>query len=199
MTRPGFALLACALALSIAPVADAQTTQRVRGTITAFEGDVLSIKTREGTDIKVELTGKASVATAKALTLADLKQGDYVGATTKERADGVLVAVEVHTLPRSVGEGHRPWDLEPGTMMTNASIAAMVQAAGGQQLTLQYKDGSKKILVPPGTPIATTTPADRTFLKPGEYVFMSVNVGTDGKLTSSARIQVSRDGVRPPQ
>jgi hypothetical protein len=30
-------------------------------------------------------------------------------------------------------------------------------------------------------------------------VFLSANVGADGKLTTSARIQVSRDGVKPPQ
>ena len=84
-------------------------------------------------------------------------------------------------------------------MMTNANIGAIVQSAGGQELTLQYKDGSQKILVPPGIPIVTTTPADRSFLKPGEYVFMGANVGGDGKITTSARIQVSKDGVKPPQ
>ena len=55
------------------------------------------------------------------------------------------------------------------------------------------------ILVPPGIPIVTTTPADRSFLKPGEYVFVGANVAGDGKITTSGRIQVSKDGVKPPQ
>ena len=186
-------------ALGVASAADAQSPLRIRGTITAFEGNVLSVRARDGKDLKVELAEKASVATAKAMTLADLKPGDYVGSATRQRPDGTLVALEVHTIPRSVAEGHRSWDLEPGTMMTNANIASMVQAAGGQELVLQYKDGSQKILVPPGTPIVTTVVADRSFLKPGEYVFFTAQVESDGRMTTSGRIQVSKDGVRPPQ
>lgn len=186
------------LALIVAAAVSAQTPQRIRGTITAFEGNVLSVKSRDGKDLKIELTEKATVATAKALTLADLKAGDYVGSTTRKRADGVLVALEVHTLPSTVREGHIPWDLEPETMMTNANISSMVQSAGGQELVLEYKGGSQKILVPPGTPVVTTVAADRSALKPGEYVFLGANVGADGKLSINGRIQVSKDGVRPP-
>jgi hypothetical protein len=193
------ALLASVFALSAVPADAQQKTQRIRGTVTAFDGKVLSVKSRDGRDLVIELGEKASVATAKAITLADLKHGDYVGSTTTTRADGALVAVEVHTIPRTVREGHGPWDLEPGSMMTNANIESMVQSAGGHELTLVYKEGSQKILVPPGTPIVTTVSADRSFLKPGEYVWLNAEVGGDGKLTTAARIQVSRDGVRPPQ
>ena len=190
------ALLCCALLAMTA--ANAQTTQRIRGTITAFEGNVLSVKSRDGKDLQIELTEKASVATVKAMTLSDLKPGDYVGSTTRKRADGVLVAIEVHTIPTTVREGHIPWDLEPDTMMTNANVASLVQSAGGQELVLEYKGGSQKILVPPGTPIATSVTADRAALKPGEYIFVGANVGADGKLSITGRIQVSKDGVRPP-
>jgi len=170
----------------------------VRGTITAFEGKVLSVKSRDGKDLMLHTTEATTVATAKAITLADLKPGDYVGSTTQKRADGTLVAREVHTIPRTAPEGHMPWDLEPGSMMTNANVVAVVQASGGQELTLQYRGGSQKILVPEGTPIVTTTPADRSFLKAGEYVFVATRVDADGKMTA-LRIQVSKDGVRPPQ
>ena len=190
------AVLCCALLAMTA--AGAQTTQRIRGTITAFEGNVLSVKSRDGKDLTIELTEKATVATAKAMTLADLKTGDYVGSTTRKRADGVLVALEVHTLPSTVREGHIPWDLEPDTMMTNANVASLVQSSGGQELLLEYQGGSQRILVPPGTPIATTVAADRSALKPGEYVFLGANVDAAGKMTMSGRIQVSKDGVKPP-
>jgi len=193
------ALFASVFALSAVPADAQQKPMRIRGTITAFDGNMLSIKSRDGRDLVIELDEKASVATAKAITLADLKQGDYVGSTTMKHDDGSLMAIEVHTIPRSVAEGHGPWDLQPGTMMTNANIESIVQSANGQELTLAYKGGSQKILVPPGTPIVTQVAADRTFLKPGEYVFFAANVGADGKLTTAARIQVSRDGVKPPQ
>ncbi len=199
MKRYPAALLAGAFVL-FAAAADAQTPpQRVRGTITTLDGNVLSVKSREGTDLKIELTEKASVATAKATTLAELKQGTYVGITSMKRADGALVAVEVHTLPPTAAQGFRPWDLQPGSMMTNANIASVVEGAGGHELAVDFKEGSQKILVPPGTPVVTTVNADRSALKPGEYVFLNADVAADGKLSTSARIQVSKDGVRPPQ
>jgi len=192
------ALLASVFALSAVTADAQQKPMRIRGTITAFDGNMLSVKSRDGRDLMIELGEKASVATAKAITLADFKPGDYVGSTTMKRDDGTLVAVEVHAIPRTVREGHGPWDLVPGSMMTNATIESIVQSANGQELTLVYKEGSQKILVLPGTPIVTTVPADRSSLKPGEYVWLNAAVGADGKLTFSGRIQVSRDGVRPP-
>lgn len=179
--------------------AAAQDSLRVRGTIVSLEGDALTVKTREGRELRARLTDKTTVAAVKAITLADLKPGDYVGSATRRRADGTLVALEVHTLPRSVAEGHRPWDLEPGSMMTNAEIAAVAETAGGHELTLVYRGGSQKILVPPGTPVVTTVPADRSALKPGEYVFFTAQGGSGDDLTVPGRIQVSREGVRPPQ
>jgi hypothetical protein len=174
----------------------AQSTMRVRGTITDFDGSVLSVKSRDGKDLKLKLADNATVVAAKAITLNDLKPGDYVGSATRSGPDGARVALEIHTLAPTVPEGHIPWDLEPGSMMTNANVAS-VESASGQYVTLQYKGGSQKILVPAGTPIVTSTPADRSYLKPGEYVFTSAQVGADGTLTVQ-RIQVSRDGVRPP-
>ena len=192
-------LVAGVFVLAAGVVEAQQKTQRIRGTITALDGNMLSVKSREGKNLVVELTGKASVATAKAITLADFKPGAYVGVTTRKGADGALVALEVHTLPPTVKPGFRPWDLAPGTMMTNANIASVTQGAGGHELVLNLQDGAQKILVPPGTPIVTQVKADRSFLKPGEYVFFSANVGADGKLTVPGRIQVSKDGVKPPQ
>src|SRR5262249_17871006 len=126
--------------------ADAQTTIRVRGTITAFDGTVLAVKSRDGKDLALRMTDKTTVAAAKAITLTDLKLGDYIGVTTVKRTDGALVAVEVHTIPRTVPAGHIPWDLQPDTMMTNAKVAAVVQAAGRQELTLEYTGNTQKIL-----------------------------------------------------
>jgi hypothetical protein len=89
-------------------------------------------------------------------------------------------------------EGHRPWDLEPGSMMTNALVTAVVQATSGRELTLSYKDGSQKIQVPENVPVVTAVPTDRAALKPGEYVYFAAEHGADGKMTASGRIQVSR-------
>jgi hypothetical protein len=190
-----FALFAFASA-----AAQAQAT-RIRGQITGVKGDMLSVKTREGKDIQIKLSEQTAVAASKALKLEDLKPGDYVGTTTEKRADGELVAVEVHILPKTAKPGHTPWDLKPGSMMTNGNIApaaSVVKSAGGQQLKIDYEGGSQTVVVPPGTPIVTSVPADRSYLKPGEYIFTTATAGPDGVLTTQ-RIQVSHDGVRPPQ
>lgn len=162
---------------------------------------MLSVKTREGQDLKVELTDKVAVATVQAVKLADIKPGDGVGATTRPGPDGSLTALEVHVFPAGMAvpnEGHPPWDLEPGSMMTNARVSAVVQATKGRELTLSYKDGSQKIVVPEGTPVVTAVAADRSALKPGEYVFFGAQLAPDGKVIPTGRIQVSKDGVRPP-
>ena len=132
-----FALLFAGLL--VANAASGQTTTRLRGTITEIEGNVLLVKSRDGKDVKVQVPDNVSVAVATAIRFDDIKQGDYVGATTMAAADGTLTASEVHYLPPTVPEGHGPWDLQPGSMMTNANVSSVVAAADHHELTLQYK------------------------------------------------------------
>lgn len=183
--------------ISFCTAVTAQTNVRVRGTITAFDDNLLSVKSREGKDLQIRLTPDAAVATAKAISLVDLKPGTYVGSTTRKQG-GRLVALTVHTLSPQVPAGYTPWDLEPDTSMTNATLTAVAQVSGGNEITLEYPGGAQKILVPPGTPVVTTVPGSRADLKPGEYIFTGARQEADGKLVAQ-RIQVSKDGVRPPQ
>ena len=198
MKRYRYAVLTLLLTLLAPATAWSQTAVRIRGTITEVQGNVLAVKTREGQDLTLRLADKLVVAVARPLRLADLKPGDYVGGSAVRAADGALEAHSVHTLAATVAEGHGPWDLLPGSTMTNATIAALVTATGQQQLTLKYQDGAQTIRVPNNTPMATTVPGDRSALKPGEYVFVAAQRAADGTLTA-LQIQVSRDGVRPPQ
>ena len=177
----------------------AQVALRVRGTITSLDSDILSVRTREGQDLKLRLSEKTVVVAAKALKLDELKAGDYVGTTTQARPDGSLVAMEIHTLPKTVKPGHFDWDLEPGSMMTNGNVAgAVAKSPDGQRVTIEYQGGAKTVLVPAGTPIVTNVDADRSALRKGEYIFTTAAVAADGTLTVQ-RITVSRDGVKPPQ
>ncbi|HEX9395568.1 MAG TPA: hypothetical protein VF943_02395 [Burkholderiales bacterium] len=182
--------------LAFSATAFAQVPMRIRATITGLNGDVLAVKTREGRDMNINLAPDAAVATAKSATLAEL-QGKYVGVTAKEKG-GQMFAVEVHAIPPAAPAGHTPWDLEPGTTMTNANLEMVAMASGGNEITMTYKDGQKKIVVPPGTPIVVFAPGSRADLKPGETIFTIAQQQTDGRLTS-ARVSVSKDGVKPPQ
>jgi hypothetical protein len=195
MNRVRIALLCGALAL--AGAADAQTAARIRGTITGFDGNVLAVKSRDGQDLKLQLVENATVAVAKPAKFEDLKPGDYVGSAATKRPDGTLVALEVHYLPPNVPPGHTAWDLQAGSTMTNANVEAIVAAAGKRELTLKYKDGEQRILVPEGVPIVRAVPGSRADLVVGEYVFVAAQAFPDGKMTA-LRVQVSKDGVKPP-
>ena len=196
MKTLGMVLAAGLLLASTA--ATAQTPLRLRGTITSLDGDVLSVKTRDGKDVKVNLAPNYGVAAAKAVTLADFGSGAYVGSTAKKNASGHLIASEVHRLPPQAAAGHTPWDSAPGDTMTNANVAKVVKASGGNELTLEYKGGSQTILVPDGTPIVDFVPGDKSLLVPGATVFIGALVAADGKI-SAGRVAVSKDGVKPPQ
>jgi len=189
-----FALLFLLLATT---VAFAQAPTRVRGTITALEGDVLSVKSRDGKDLKIQLASNAQVAIARKATMADFKPGSYVGVTSVKGPDGRLVARRVHALGPQVPQMHGSWDSIPDSMMTNANIESSAQVTGGNQLTLKYKDGEQKILVTPQTEFFTFAPGSRADLKPGETIFTGAR-NEGGKLVTQ-RVAVSKDGVNPPQ
>ncbi len=181
--------------IAFCTVATAQTNMRVRGTISSLDGNVLSVKSRDGKDLKLHLTSDAQVAVAKKLALSDIKPGTYVGVTSVEQG-GRRVAKEVHLIPPAAPSGHMNWDLMPGSMMTNANLDAVVKSAGGNEITLKYKDGEQKIMVPAGTPIVGFDNGERSALKRGETIWTNARVESDGKLVTN-RIQVSKGGVKP--
>ena len=193
MKRLAFVLLAF-----ITASAFAQTNVRVRGTITALNGDVLSVKTREGKDVNLQLASDTTVVVAKKGTAADFKPGTYAGITSVKGPDGRLVAKRVHALGPQVPQMHGNWDSIPNSMMTNANIENIAQASGGNELTMKYKDGEQKILVTPETEYYTFGPGTRADLKPGATIFTGARVGDDGKFMTN-RVAVSKDGVNPPQ
>jgi hypothetical protein len=189
--------LALLFLLLATTAAFAQAPTRVRGTITAVDGDVLSVKSRDGQDVKIQLTPDAQVVTTKAATMADFKPGSYVGVTSVKGPDGRLVARRVHALGPQVPQMHGPWDSMPDSMMTNANLEGSAQVSGGNELTLKYKDGEQKILVTPETQFFVFVPGSRADLKTGETIFAGAR-NEGGKLVAP-RVAVSKDGVKPPQ
>jgi len=200
-TRHAFAAFGVAAGLS-GTFAFAQTqATRLRGTIERVDGSAVTVKSRDGSEVKVELPKDAMVVGVVKSSLAEVKQGSFVGVTGMPQPDGTQRALEVHIFPeamRGTGEGHRPWDLRPQSTMTNASVEQTVSSVNGQMLTVKYKDGEKKIVVPPETPIVTYAPGDRSELKPGVKVFVNgAEKQPDGSF-KAARINYGKDGLTPP-
>ena len=200
LTRP---LVAVAMVVATSLLAVAQqppTPTRVRGTIEKVEGDVLSVKSRSGGDVKLHMTADARVVGIIKIALADIKLGSFIGTTTVPGPDGRQNAVEVHVFPEDMhgtGEGSRPYDLRPNSTMTNATVAETVAGNDGQNLLIKYRDGEKKVVVGPDTPVVTYVAADRSDLKPGAKIIAFVKQIADGSFETS-RISVGRDGLTPP-
>jgi hypothetical protein len=178
-----------------------QDTVRVRGTIDRVEGPVYIVKSRDGNELKVSLADNGGVTAVVRASLSDIKKGSFVGVASMPQADGGQRALEVLIFPeamRGVGEGHYPWDLRPQSMMTNGNVDQTVTDVNGQTLTLKYKDGEKKVTVPPDTPIVAFAPGDKGDLKSGVKIFIvAAKKQADGSL-QTPRIAYGKDGLTPP-
>ncbi len=199
-----FVLAAGAMGLFLVVAASAAWGQqpiRLRGTIEAVDGPTLTIKARDGATNKVKLADNVAIRAVVKMSMGDIKAGSFVGVTGMPQPDGSQKALEVHIFPepmRGTGEGHRPWDLQPNSTMTNANVETMVASTDGQVLMMKYKDGEKKIVVPPGTPIVTYAPATKDELKPGVAVFINNPTKKDDGTYETPAITISRGDVKPP-
>ena len=196
----GALVIAVGLVASAALAQQPQTV-RVRGTVEAVDGPVLSVKARDGATLQVKMADNVAVRGVVKASLADVKTGTFIGVTGMPQADGSQKAVEIHVFPeamRGTGEGHRPWDLQPNSTMTNANVEVAVAGVNGQELTLKYKDGDKKIIVPPDTPVVAFVPGDKSELKPGAKIFIAAAAKKDDGTLEAAQISVGRDGLTPP-
>jgi len=199
-----FALAAGIIGFSLLAVASdawAQQPTRIRGTLEAVDGQVLTIKGRDGATVKVKLADNAPVRAVEKMSMGDIKAGSFIGVTAMPQPDGTQKALEVHIFPeamRGTGEGHRPWDLVPNSTMTNANVESTVASNDGQVLMMKYKDGEKKIVVPPQTPIVTYAPGSKDELKPGITVFLIAPKKDDDGTYETPAITISRGDVKPP-
>ncbi|TFV36858.1 hypothetical protein E4K66_22920 [Bradyrhizobium frederickii] len=199
-TRPLIAVAMMAISTYCAFAQRAPVPTRVRGTIEAVNGDTMQVKSRSGEDVKLRIAPDLKVSGITKISLADIKVGSFVGATTVPGPDGGQNAVEVHVFPESMrgtGEGSRPYDLKPNSSMTNATVAESVVGNDGHTLLVKYKDGEKKVFVADDTPVVTFVPSDKSELKPGAKVIAFIKQLPDGSFETN-RVSVGRDGLTPP-
>jgi hypothetical protein len=192
--------LVCALLIGLPLLAQAAERVLVRGEVMGLEGSVLTVKSRTGATVRIHLAETFAVRTVVKASLADIKVHTYIGTAAMSLPDGKLKALEVLIFPesaRGTAEGHFPWDLEPGSTMTNAAVAEMVSGVSGPVLTLKYKGGEKQVVVPEGAPIVSFEPGQRDLIQPGVRVFVVALKGDDGTLKAAA-IYVGHAGVDPP-
>jgi hypothetical protein len=196
---------ACALVLSLLVpcVVLAQATaptQRIRGDVVSVDGLNLQVKERSGELLSIKLAENYVVTAVAKVGIEAITPNAFVGAASMAQSDGTHSALEVLVFPesgRGSNEGHYAWDLQPGSMMTNATVAEVVPVGPARRMTLRYKDGEKVIVVPPNAPIVTFEPGDRAMLKSGAHVLLTAARQADGSLTAG-RVAVGKDGLVPP-
>ncbi|MCK1391716.1 hypothetical protein [Bradyrhizobium sp. 1] len=199
-TRPLIAVAMVAASTLYAVAQKAPVPTRVRGTIESVNGDTMQVKSRSGEDVKLHIAPDVKVSGVTKISLADIKVGSFVGATTVPGPDGDDNAVEVHVFPenmRGTGEGSRPYDLKPNSSMTNATVSESVVGNDGHTLLVKYKDGEKKVFVPDNTPVVTFVPGEKSDLKSGAKVIAFMKQLPDGSFETN-RVSVGRDGLTPP-
>jgi hypothetical protein len=195
----GVALIGTALAQQ-----QQQPPMRIRGQIEKVDGNTLSVKARDGAMLTVNVPDNVRVMNFVKASLADIKPNSYIGVTAMPQPDGSQKAIAIHIFleaQRGTGEGHRPWDLRPGSTMTNAAVETTAGSVDGQVLTVKYKQGDKvdekKVIVPPDAAIVTYAPADKSELKAGALIIIfGAQKQADGTLQAQA-VNVGK-GITPP-
>lgn len=187
-----------ALAASPAWGQQAQTV-RLRGTIERVEGSAILVKAAEVGDVTVQLSDKVAVFGVVKATLADVKPGAFIGVGAMPQPDGSQKAMQVTIFAesqRGTGEGHRPWD-RPGATMTNATVDTTVTSVDGQVVTVKYKDGEQKILIPPDATMRAYVVGSRDELKPGAHIAIVRALKKPDGTYEADRVNVGRDGIVP--
>jgi hypothetical protein len=173
---------------------------RVRGEVIAVDGPMMAVKSRDGKDMKIKLADNVSVAAIVPIRIEDIKPNSYIGVSAMPQPDGSQRAMHVHIFPeplRGVAEGFGPWDVQPGSTMINATVTETVAGVDGQTINVKYKDGEKKVVVPPNAPIVTYLPGDKAEIVPGAKIFIIAAVPQPDGTFTAARVNVGR-GVAPP-
>jgi hypothetical protein len=172
---------------------------RIRATIEKVDGNTLSLRARDGHEFSVMLTPDAKIVGVSTAEIGSIKPGSFIGTAAVPQPDGSLKALEVTVFPPSMngtGEGNYAWDLGANSTMTNGTVGDLV-VSSGRTMTVKYKGGEKKVLVPTDVPIVSLEPSDRSLVKAGAHVIVVPSKAADGSLTAN-RISVGENGTVPP-
>ncbi len=172
---------------------------RTRGVVTAINGDTVTLKSRFGGDVTLKLSADTGFVGATKATLAEVKPGRFIGTAAVPGPNGTLRADEITIFPeamRGAGEGHYGWDLGKSSSMTNGTIGT-VSASDKFSMTVAYKGGEKKLMVPDDVPVVDLEAGSRALLKTGAHVVAFGPKSADGTVDAK-RVIVGEDGAVPP-
>ena len=186
--------------VGVVPLASAQDTMRIRGTVERVDGPIFVVKTRDGAEVKLTVTDNPLWVVIVPSKISDIKPGMFVGSAGMMQEDGTQKAIEVHIFPESMrgtGEGHYDWDLLPKSKMTNGNVEQSVVGVDGPMLSVKYKDGEKKLVVTPQTIVVTYEMGKREDIQPGTRIFVAAAKKQPDGTLQTPRITYGRNGDGP--
>jgi hypothetical protein len=187
-------------------------TQPLRGSIISSTSTSLTVKTADG-PVTVHLGTKTKFVAASPGSIADIAPGKFlgIGSVPGGRFNRALEVSVFANSMRGTGEGDYPWD--PGTrprhstmtngtvaapkshsMMTNATVGAMSGSAQ-KTITMNYKGGSRTLVIPTGTPVIRVAPGTKALLAAGKPVFV---IATKAPAPNALFLVVGRRGTALP-
>jgi hypothetical protein len=194
-------LTVAAFATAIAVSAASAQTTPVRGTVEKVDGNTLMIKQTNGSEATLKLADKAVIVGVHKASVSEIKEGSYIGSGALPQPDGTQKAVEVHIFAetqRGTGDGHREgWPGAPGGTMTNGAVGQTVSGVDGPVITVKYRDGEKKIIVGPNTPIVRFEVISASDIKPGAAVNAAAAQKKPDGTYETARVNVGVNGLVP--
>jgi hypothetical protein len=100
-----------AASCAVSPIAHAQNTLAMMGTVEAFDAGSITVKGETGAIETIKLAPNLVILQNKPATLNDIKANDFIASAAVRKEDGKLYSTELRIFPdimRGVGEGQRP-------------------------------------------------------------------------------------------
>jgi hypothetical protein len=198
-------MTALLLSAVVLPAA-AESVPRIKATVVAFDGALLTVKPGGEKDtMKIGLRPATKIMQEEQKALADIPAGAFIGVTVTKisgtKASAAFEAQEVHLFPEALrGSGEGLYPATPGssrfildgavTAVTANTVSVKFRGVNGEGANctgrapsdpLQGCQGTATIKVAAGTPILALAAADKSLIKPGAVVAVSIMAGPDGK------------------
>lgn len=153
----------------------------VSGSIVVVDGDNVTLKKEDGTNVVVPMTPGWTVSTPRRTTSRELAPGDFIGSANVNLDEASGKANEV----RIFEPGYRPeygthLIAMPATSMTHGTIDGVADTPAGRELRVVYPNGVRRLVVEPDIQVTAFDTLPRSTLKAGLKVGAVTRPGADG-------------------
>lgn len=198
-------LLVCAGLTGPAPVLAQQPAKapeanddvRISGTVEKFQGGLMSISPSRGVTLTIRFDAGPGVNSMRRGKVADLKTGAAVAAQAQSNPAGGLMASQVIVYEQGAERvAGTQASTDPSQVV--ARVSEVANRPDGPQLSLNYKDGERKITLAKDASIWIARPASAEDIKPGSLITIAGTKPPEGDLKVIRASIGPSGGENPP-